>query len=126
MSQPTPKETLYFLAQIRKIQSILPHPIANLDTLIWKTMAPSILGKFSHLTPRCIFLNERYRITPEELVSTVAHELRHKWQYENMPMRYIMFCGLFMRGSKLEPSACRVEQAVYTWMGRDGIKDGDK
>jgi hypothetical protein len=126
MSAPTQKEALYFLKHIRGCTDSLPHPIARLEAIHWKKMHYSVLGKFSHLKPSRIYLNSKYRSTPELLVSTVAHELRHKWQWENEPVRYLAACASFSRRWLLEPTANEVEAVVDAYMGVEGIGDGDR
>jgi hypothetical protein len=87
-------------------------------------MRDSVLGKYNHWTRR-VTLNIKYRSTPEFLVSTLCHELHHKWQHDSWGFRYVLLCNFLTRDKFIEVTAREVENAADEYMGMGGLRNGD-
>ena len=122
----TGAEVEIFRSFLRLVRPKLYHEIADprWTDMRWRTLKDSVLGEYNHWTRR-ITMNAKYRETPEYLVSTLCHELRHQWQHDTMSYKYILACSYLTRRRVLEPTAIQVENAVDRILGMGGLRDGD-
>ena len=122
----TEHELDYFARHILAARRAGLDRIANPDfsRIRWGRLRESVLGQYSHIRKR-ITLNIRYRPTPEYLVSTLCHELHHRWQHETMGAKYILLANFITRDRYLEGTAREIERKVDKLLGMDGLRDGD-
>jgi len=125
-TQLTDDERKYFINEIKRLVPDLPHEIADVDktALFWEDKYNSdngILGSFDLKHPHSINLSPLGKQMPEMLVSTVAHELHHKWQFETLSIFYFFMAIPGIRQCLLEPTAKEVELAVDKLLGLEDI-----
>jgi hypothetical protein len=65
------------------------------------------------------------KITPEQLVSTLAHELHHRWQFQKFGPLYFVMSIPYVRQFLLEKTAIEVEKVADELVGNGGIRDED-
>jgi hypothetical protein len=125
----TPKETAKIRAAIKKIEKKLPHSIADIgDTAVyWEKMMPGTIGKFTWWKPWELSININHRDDPLSFIlSTVIHELHHKWQFMKDPIGYVIACMTFQRNRKLEPTAIETEKEADVLLGLGELRRSDK
>jgi len=113
----TQKEQEYFVKIISKAKDRLPYPIADPSgvKIYWNEKYDAnngILGSFDWKKPSEINLIHYGKDAPEMLVSVVAHELHHKWQFGKYGVLYFIMAIPLLREFLLEKTADKVEKAM--------------
>ena len=100
---------------VAAVRDGLPHEIARLEgcSIYWESAYGGdngILGSFSVLKPNRIKLAECGRDALEMIASTLCHELRHRWQFQQMGLVVYSAAAIpFWRHWTIEPSAYEIE-----------------
>jgi hypothetical protein len=109
----TPEEKAYFVKYVAKGRDQLPHKISDPVgvEMYWNdkyNVDNGILGSYSWWRENAIDLSPLGQDVPSMLVSTVAHELHHKWQFEQYGFWYRFMVIPFVREFLLEKTADEV------------------
>lgn len=113
----TEEESRYFVSLVSKAKDQLPYPIADPESvqMYWNDKYNSdngIMGSFNWARPKELDLNSGGKIAMEMMVSTVAHELHHKWQLGNYGVLYYLMLVPGVRQLLLEKTAKKIELKV--------------
>ena len=124
----TSGERDFFEKIIRPLEESLSYPISDIFSteLFWDDKYNSnngILGSFNWRNSFRISLNPIGKVTPELLLSTVVHELHHKWQFEKYNIFYVIALIPFLRKNFLEKSAFKVEAETDIIFGNSEYDD---
>jgi hypothetical protein len=128
------EEFIYFATEIKKIEKDLPHPIDEIatkelywddgDSFISKTFGGT-LASFSWMKPNVVVISDVGKFSKNMLVSSVAHELHHAWQYKRYGFLYFIMSIPVLRQKLLEKTAIEVEKAADKAMDMEGLREGD-
>ena len=127
----TEKERNYFVILVSKAQKQLPHKIANPNSvkMYWNdkyNVENGILGSFNWIKKGEIDLSPLGKTVPDMIVSTVAHELHHKWQFSHFGPLYCLMLVPGIRQVLLERSAKEVELKVDELMEDEEFTKGER
>jgi hypothetical protein len=130
----TQEEFIYFAKTLKDIEYQLPHPIDDFvtkriywddgDSFIAKTFGGT-LASFNWAKPDIIIISDVGKFSKEMMVSSIAHELHHAWQYKKYGPLYFLMSIPVLRQKLLEKTAIEVEKAADKAMGMEGLRDGD-
>jgi len=111
------EEQDYFVKRVSKGMKLLPHKIADPSsvTMFWNdkyNLKNGILGSFMWYRSNEIDLSPVAKDAKHMIVGIVAHELHHKWQFQNYKLIYFLMAIPFIREYFLEKTADEVESAM--------------
>jgi hypothetical protein len=124
----TQEEKQYFVKYVRKGMPHLPYKVSDPQNveMYWNDrydVDNGILGSYSWYRKNQIDLNPLGKNVPSMLVSTVAHELHHKWQYEEYGIFYCLMLVPILRQLLLEQTADEVEYKMDDLMQDKGFTE---
>ena len=124
----TIKEHLWFLKRIKEIEKKLDYKIADIGRceLFWEKnygVKNGILGSFNWLNPKTIKVSILGKEQPEMIISTIIHELHHKWQYQKYKYIYPILAIPVLRQITLEKTALIIEKQADEIIGLEGLND---
>jgi hypothetical protein len=122
----TVKEHLWFLNRIKPIENRLSYPISDIGSceLFWDKnygVKNGVLGSFNWLSPKRIKVSILGKDSPDMIISTIIHELHHKWQWERFKFLYPFLAIPFVRGFALERTALIIENEADELLGLPGL-----
>lgn len=134
MKEFSESEKTFFFNAIKKIRSRLPHQICDPEECeyFWCPSDSLFNRIFPGTIARVNVYKKRFLISdfgqqmPEMIVSTIAHELHHMWQFKTYGPLYFVMAIPVIRQRFLEKTAIEVEHAADKLMHMDGLRDGDK
>lgn len=123
----TEKEKSYFVDLVSQAIPHLPYPIADPNSvdMYWNDKFNpdnGIMGSFNWVRPHELDLNVDGKSSMELMVSTVAHELHHKWQLSHYKVIYYIMLLPVVRQFLLEKTAKKVELKVDDLIESQKIK----
>lgn len=115
------EEKKYFVKLVSKAREKISKPIADPSgvEMYWNDKyneKNGILGSFNWMKPKEIDLSFMGKDSKEIMVSIVAHELHHKWQYKIYGSLYFLMSLPIIREYLLEKTANIVEKEVDVLM----------
>ena len=125
-NQLTLEEQKYFVDEVEKIREKLSCPIADTHDIemYWNdkyNVDNGILGSFNWIRPNDVDVSPLGKDSPELLVSTIVHELHHRWQHKKYgPLYYLMLLPV-VRQLVLEKTAKKVELEADNLLGLGGL-----